>query len=101
MPQMIRVGDLGQGICPCHNSPRNYITQLLTGVESVLTNGAGQGVIGSIGQASCGHMTQHLTGSATVDAEGIAVGRVTDLCETGCGGMGQMITGSPNVDNGR
>ena len=99
MPQNIRVGDLGQGICPCHKSPQNYLTQLLTGAATVFTNGAGQGLVGSIGQASCGHLTQHLTGSNTVDCEGAQIGRVADLCETSCGGLGQMITGSPNVDN--
>lgn len=99
MPGISRVGDLGAGFCPCHDGTVSYLTQILTGAKTVNTNGEPTALIGSIGQASCGHMTQQLTGAKTVFAEGAAVARVGDLGQTGCGGPYEMITGSPNVIN--
>ena len=95
MPSMSRIGDMGVGVCPCHDSPVSYVTTFVTGANTVFTNGANQTYIGTIGVASCGHPTFALTGSPDVYAEGSPVHRVGDMGEN-CGPY-TAITGSDNV----
>lgn len=95
MPGIARIGDIGQGTCPCHDDPQFYTTIFVTGAESVITNQAGTAIIGTVGVASCGHSTIALTGSSTVFAESQGVHRLGDIGEN-CGTY-QVITASPDV----
>ena len=94
-----KLGSQGIGVCPCHRTPQDYVTTLITGAGTVNVNGASAGQVGSLGVASCGHMTVALTGSASVFAEGKQVHRVGDQ-GTNCGPY-VLISGSENVDNTR
>jgi uncharacterized Zn-binding protein involved in type VI secretion len=91
------IGSMGIGTCPCHKTPQNYITTLITGAPTVLVNGTGAGQVGSIGVSSCGHPTVAITGSSTVFADGEPVHRVGDT-GVNCGQY-VLIEGSPNVTN--
>jgi len=98
MTMQARIGDLGQGICPCHDSPVSYITTFVTGSNSVTTNGLVSTIIGTIGMSSCGHPTVALTGSSTVFKETKASHRLGDT-GANCGPY-VTITASPDVDVG-
>jgi len=100
MSKNARVGDIGVGVCPCHEPPLAYTTVFSeTGAAtSVKTNGQSQVIIGTIGIASCGHPTTAETGSGTVNAEGSGVHRLGDT-GSNCGGY-TVTTSSDDVDSG-
>ena len=95
MPQTTKLGDIGQGVCYSHKSPRSYTTTLVTGANSVTTNNLATGIVGSIGNATCGHPTTALTGSPNVFCENMQTHRVGDVGRNG--GPYVMVSGSPNV----
>lgn len=94
-----KIGSQGIGICPCHRSPQDYITTLVTGAETVNVNGVAAAQVGSLGVSTCGHMTVALTGSESVFAEGKQVHRLGDQ-GVNCGNY-TLIEGSPNTLNSR
>ena len=95
MPAQTRVGDIGIGICPCHKSPKRYITTFSTGAPSVLTNNLVSCIVGTIGVSSCGHPTVAHTGSPDVFHENSPAHRINDT-GANCGPY-VVVTGSPDV----
>lgn len=93
-----RVGDIGVGVCPCHDSPVTYTTVFVSGASSVITNNKISTIIGTIGISSCGHPTIALTGSGTVIKENKGSHRIGDT-GANCGPY-VVVTGSPDVDVG-
>lgn len=95
MPSQSRIGDIGVGTCPCHDTPVTYTTTFISGAESVLTNGQVSTIIGTVGNATCGHQTTAFVGSPNVFFENQPVHRISDT-GANCGPY-TTITGSPNV----
>ena len=95
MSGAVRIGDLGQGVCPEHDPPESYTTTFVTGSASVLINGIPAATVESSGTATCRHPTTAVTGSATVFIEGKPAHRVGD---TGTNfGPYTAVSGSENV----
>lgn len=97
MPSVMRIGDMGAGICnsPDHDNPEPYITVFVSGADTVSADNLGMCFVGTIGVASCGHPTIALTGSPTVTGENIAIHRTGD---TGANyGPYTALEGSPDV----
>jgi uncharacterized Zn-binding protein involved in type VI secretion len=92
MPAMARLGDIGIGICPCHNPPQVYVTTFITGAPTVNNDGPNTCIITTLGASSCGHVTTALTGSPTVKACGQPVHRIGDM-GMNCGPY-NVVTGS-------
>lgn len=90
-----KIGDLGQGVCPCHDDPETYITTFSIGAKTVFVNGENVMIVGGIGISSCGHPTIALTGSNNVFAENQGIHRVGD--EGNNCGMYTALTGSNNT----
>ncbi|QRE00337.1 hypothetical protein [Burkholderia phage BCSR5] len=97
MPAVVRVGDLGFGICYGHDTPQNVTVEILTGADTVTTNGQPTGFVSSIGIASCGHTTEQLIGSENTFAMGPGVSRVGDMGQTSGPGNYEMMTGSDDT----
>lgn len=76
-----RIGDQGQGICYLHTSPTSYTTTFVTTPATTITvNGIEICVVGTIGNATCGHQTIAVTGSGVSgDLNGHAFHRVGDI----------------------
>jgi len=98
MPRHSRVGDIGIGICPCHQSPVQYTTVFVTGAETVKTNELTTTIISTIGMASCGHPTVALTGSPSVLMENKPVHRIGDT-GTNCGPYTSITGSSDSISN--
>lgn len=96
MSQVSRIGDIGVGTCPCHDTPVGYTTTFITGAQSVDADGLVVTVIGSIGVSSCGHSTVAFTGASFSDANGINIHRVGDV-GANCGAY-VAVAGSPTTD---
>lgn len=94
-----KLGSQGIGTCPCHRSPQDYITTIISGATTVNVNGVSAAQVGSLGVSTCGHMTVALSGSSSVFAEGKQVHRVGDTGEN-CGPY-TLISGSSNTFNTR
>lgn len=73
------VGDLGNGTCYEHDSPTEFITTYISGADSVYINNQPATIIGTIGDADCGHSTIAVSGSGTVFIENMAVHRLGDV----------------------
>lgn len=98
MAKVCRVGDKGQGVCLGHKSPTPFTTTFITGDIST-ADGQPIATVGTLGQASCGHMTRATTGSSIVEAmNGQKVHRVGDQGVSLAGGTYTAISGSPVVD---
>lgn len=65
-----RIGDVGGGRCPAHDSTKSYNTVFSDGAVTVIIEGSPVTRIGDIGLATCGHPTVALDGTPTVFAEG-------------------------------
>lgn len=94
-----RVGDHGVGVCPLHDSPVEYTTTFTTGSSTTTADGQPVCIVGSLGNASCGHQTIATTGSAVSVSNGQPVHRVGDTGHIvgAPGGTYTVTTGSPNV----
>lgn len=93
-----RVTDIGIGYCSAHSSPVNVIVNIITGANSVKTNGLATANRASIGLSSCGHLTSVLTYSNTVKAENEGIHRVGDKGKLPAG-IYTMVKGSDNVSS--
>jgi hypothetical protein len=97
MPAISRVGDLGYGICYGHDTPQTVTVEILTGADTVLTNGQPTCFVSSIGVASCGHTTEQLIGSEDAFAMGPGISRVGDMGQISGPGNYELLTGSDNT----
>lgn len=95
MTAVSRIGDIGTGTCPCHDTPQPYTTTFVTGASTVFINNIPATLVGTIGNATCGHPTTALTGSSTVFIEGLPVHRIADT-GANCGPY-ITVTGAANV----
>lgn len=95
MPQVAKVGDIGHGTCNSHTTPTDYTTTFISGASTVFVNGAPMAIVGTVGDATCGHPTTALVGDPTVFAEGSPTHRVGDIGENG--GKYTTLSGSSNV----
>ncbi|NPB00304.1 MAG: hypothetical protein GXO10_02920 [Crenarchaeota archaeon] len=93
MSALSRVGDIGVGVCVCHDHPKHMIGLIATGVTSVSTCYSMQSAIGDIVLGACGHpgiIVSCLTNSS-VEGRGMAhigsvfVGCFNGIVTTGCG----------------
>ncbi|MCC5811321.1 MAG: hypothetical protein JJU06_13205 [Ectothiorhodospiraceae bacterium] len=96
MMQVGRVGDIGLGSCSAHDSTKSITVTIVTGAQTVLTNGLQTATLVSVGLGSCGHAATVATVSATVRAEALGVHRRGDIGILP-GGTYTLITGSPNT----
>jgi len=78
MSGVSRIGDVGQGTCPSHDSPRPYITVFNTGASTVTAEGMPVVRVGDVGISTCGHPTVALTGAPISTVEGIIMHRQGD-----------------------
>lgn len=93
-----RIGDIGVGVCPHHRRSKNYITNIVTGSDTVLVNGEPCAVVGSIGISTCGHPTVALLGASTVNSTGSGAHREGDIGVNY--GTYILLSGSSNVLGG-
>lgn len=93
MPGVVRIGDIGIGVCPAHVSPVSFITVITSGAANTLfNNGLAVAHVGTIGVSSCGHNTVAVNGSAKLTVEGSPVHRIGDTCVNP--GAAAMVSGS-------
>lgn len=95
MPQVARVNDTGQGVCPAHKKAQPYVTTFTSGATSVQTNNLPTVVVNSPGSSTCGHPTHAVIGSPNVFAENMPVHRVGDMGTNP--GPYNVVIGSNNV----
>lgn len=75
---IMRVGDIVEGTCYAHDSPRPF--------TGVFTNGSGIGTadglaiirVGDTGDTDCGHHFRAVTGASNSTCDGIPIHRVGD-----------------------
>lgn len=91
-----RIGDIGQGTCPCHDTPVSYTTVFVTGAPTVLSNNKESAIVGTVGVSSCGHSTVAFTGSKTVMLENKGAHRIGDV-GANCGAY-VVVTGSEDIE---
>lgn len=96
MPRQSKLGDIGIGVCCCHDSCVNYTTVFVTGSDSVTTNKPASAIIGTVGIASCGHPTVALTSEELVRKENKGSHRIGDT-GANCGPY-VTVTGSYDVE---
>jgi hypothetical protein len=89
------MSDTGSGVCPAHDSPRNYITVFNIGASSVLTNSRPSANVGTVGISTCGHPTVALMGSPSINLQSRGSHRVGDTGSNA--GAYVAIMGSNNV----
>ena len=93
-----RIGDIGIGICPAHDSPQVYTTTIMTGSPDTLVEGQQEAIITSIGCATCGHATTAITGSGSVTTNALGGHRLGDMGINF--GPYNMITANSSVEEG-
>ncbi len=100
MPNDARIGDIGIGLCHCHDSPDIIPMSgpLITGLFSVRSNKQPTSRLMDVVMGNCGHTGIMITASSSVRAGGINSSRLGDSF-TGCF-KGTIVTGSSNVRKG-
>lgn len=92
-----RVGDIGAGVCTCHDDPVAFTTVFTTGSLTTFSDSRSSATVGTIGLATCGHTTTAVTGSPTTIYDNQPAHRVMDVGVI-CGGQYTVITGSGTVE---
>ena len=95
-PHVARVGDMGVGTCPFHQSPVQYTTILVSGASFVTADGLQVAIVGSVGVSSCGHPTIALAGASFAQANGQKIHRQGDVGVNY--GEYVVVTSSPTTD---
>ena len=95
-----RLGDIGVGICCCHDSPPciSMTGTIIQGSPNVLTNGLETARLGDIIIGSCGHIGHIITASSSVYANSKGIARLGDSF-SGCF-KGVIVSGSGNTQTG-
>lgn len=106
MTNICRVTDIGHGQCYAGHtdvpagSPKDFITNVISGASSVYLNNIPVAFITSVGTTDCGHTTIAISGSNSVYAEGQPVHRLTDIGAIIEGdGVYHMISSSNDTGN--
>lgn len=84
--QAIRIGDVGVGVCPCHDDPESIIGVVVSGSGITNIEGPPAARIGDVLVCSCGHPSVLVMGSPITFADGIPISRIGDVfsaCPTG------------------
>lgn len=99
MAGVAKIGSIWVGTCICsnenHDDPIDTVGTIISGSGNVLADGVGQGRIGDLILAECGHIGIIVSGSANVTANGIgkgSVGSVTSGCLKGVIATGSSTT---------
>jgi hypothetical protein len=104
--QVARLGDICDGECRVghvdveEGEPKKFVAVFISGAETVFTNHIPQIIVGSLGEADCGHTISAIAGSDTVFAEFMPIHRIGDLIVVNEGeGEGVSISSSDDVGN--
>lgn len=99
MSAQARTGDTGQGICYGHLLPTPFTTIFTDqgSATSIPCNGKSSCIIGTKGNASCGHTTTATTGSAVTFKQGKGAHRIGDSGVSDAGGTYTVVSGSPDT----
>jgi uncharacterized Zn-binding protein involved in type VI secretion len=95
MPAICRIGDVGVGICNCHDSSINTSGVIVTGASISSVEGQNIARIGDIVLSSCGHTGIIIVGSNDSVCEGSPIARVGDNF-SGCF-TGILVSGASTV----
>jgi hypothetical protein len=85
MANISRLNDLGHGFCKAGHpgfpvgTPKEFVTTFISGASTVFLNNKPLVIVGSLGDADCGHTTTAMSGSNGVFAENQPVHRTGDL----------------------
>lgn len=105
MLPLLRIGDIGDGVCRAGHpgvpkgSPKAMTTTLVTASPNVFANNKNAASVGAVGSTDCGHTTEAITGRSTVFINfknAHALGSVGVVSDSG-GGDYTAITGSSTV----
>jgi uncharacterized Zn-binding protein involved in type VI secretion len=104
--QVTRLGDICDGECRVghvdveEGKPKKFVAVFISGAETVFVNHVPQVIVGSLGEADCGHTISAIAGSDSVFAEHQPICRVGDLIAVNEGeGEGVSISSSEDVGN--
>ena len=75
MPGVLRVGDIGFGVC----QGQFFIATVASGLGPYVSNEQPIAGVGCIAASTCGHPVTILSGSGIVDAGGRKVSRIGDI----------------------
>ena len=90
-----RIGDIGVGVCCCHDDCVGMAGVIVTGKEKVTVCNSQSAHVGSIVIGACGHPGIIVTGDEKVTVQNDQQSQVTDLF-VGCF-SGTIVTGCEKV----
>jgi len=93
--QVSRLGDKGNGVCSCHDSPKNAVGTIINGSANVIINGKPCAMLSDKLVAPCGHIGMIINGASKT----LTNGKPTAYLGSNFSGCftGTIINGSPNV----
>ncbi len=95
MRPVARIGDVAQGTCSCHKSPRSVTGVIVGGSGVSSSNGPGIARLGDVVVFNCGHTGTIASGSDVLFVDNVGAARIGDVV-VGCV-RGTIVSGDGSV----